>query len=105
MCNRKEDVSRKALLLLYLLIEAFDDPTEDPEYYYIDDLTEEDANSRLETRIEKMNLFLDTYGMNTLDPGSPFDLLILYAMKSQEDGFVSQRMAEVLEELFAHHET
>ncbi len=97
MRNRKEDVSRKAMILLYLITEAFDEEAEDGEDYYPDDLDEEDADTRLEIRFEKMNLFLDTYGMNLLDPGNAFDLLVLYSMKAQESG---ERMAEVLDALF-----
>ena len=97
MRNRKEDVSRKVMILLYLITEAFDEETEDEEENYPDDLEDEDADTRLEIRFEKMNLFLNTYGMNLLDPGNAFDLLVLYSMKAQESG---ERMAEVLDALF-----
>lgn len=98
MRNRKTDVSRKVMILLYLVTEAFDEETADEEWdYYLDDLDEEDADTRLEIRIEKMNLFLNLYGMNLLDPGNVFDLLVLYSMKSIESG---ERMAEVLDALF-----
>lgn len=98
MRNRKTDVSRKVMILLYLVTEAFDEETADEEWdYYLDDLDEEDADTRLEIRIEKMNLFLNLYGMNLLDPGNVFDLLVLYSMKAIESG---ERMAEVLDALF-----
>lgn len=103
MRNRKEDVSRKVLILLYLITEAFDEMEEEAgeEDYYLDDFEEdEDSDTRLEIRFEKMNLFLDSYGMNLLDPGNPFDFLVLYAMKTQEGDFVSDRMEAVLSVLF-----
>lgn len=104
MRNRREDVSRKALLLLYLITETFDSPDEealeDDFYYWEDTEEEEDGDTRLEMRFEKMNLFLDQYGMNRLDYGNPFDLLVLYAMKTEEDDYAGERMQEVLGLLF-----
>ena len=47
-----------------------------------------------------MNLFLDSYGMNVLDPGNPFYFLVLYAMRTQEGDFASDRMSEGLGLLF-----
>lgn len=99
MQNRKEDISRKAMILLYLATEEFDQ-CEDEELYYFED-AEEDADTVLETRLEKMNLFLDSYGMNGLDPGNPFDFLVLYAMRTQEGDFASDRMSEALAVLFS----
>ena len=82
MQNRKEDVSRKVLLLLYLVTEAFDEVEEEEEAcYFADWEEEEDEDARLEARIQRMDLFLDRYGMNRLDPGNPFDFMVLYAMK------------------------
>lgn len=96
MRNRKEDVSRKVMILLYLITEAMDEAAEDEDDYYFEDL-EEDPDTLLEMRIEKMNLFLDIYGMNLLDPGNPFDYLAIYAMRTED---VGTRMAEVLDVLF-----
>lgn len=95
MKNRKEDVSRKVMILLYLVTEAFDDE-EDSLY----DMEKEDADTVLEIRLEKMNLFLDRYGMNLLDAANQFDLLVLYAMRTQGGESVSDRMGAVLDALF-----
>ena len=93
MKNRKEDVSRKVMILLYLIIESYNE--EDWE----EDLEEEpeDGDTRLEIRLEKLNLFLDAYGMSLLDPGNAFDLLVLYAMRAEEMG---EQMELVLDELY-----
>lgn len=96
MRNRKEDVSRKVMILLYLITEAVDEAAEDEDDYYFEDL-EEDPDILLETRIEKMNLFLNTCGMNLLDPGNAFDYLALYAMRTED---VGSQMAQVLDVLF-----
>lgn len=98
MKNRREDVSRKVLLLLYLVTEEFDEPEEE-DWYLEED--EDDPDTVLEMRFERVNLFLESCGMNRLDPGSPFDFLVLYAMKTDGGDFVSDRMREVLDELFA----
>lgn len=109
MKNRKEDVSRKVMILLYLITEEFDfcqmddQDADDQEDYYMDE-EEEDADTMLERRIKQMNLFLNAYGMNTLDPGNLFDYLVLYAMKAQDGEIVSERMEQVLQLLFEEEE-
>lgn len=105
MRTRREDVNRKTLLLLYLVTEAFDaDPGDTKDICYEEDL-EEDADTLLEIRLEKMNLFLEEYGMNRLDPGNVFDFLILYAMRAEEDEDARTRMENVLEVLFEDRDT
>lgn len=96
MRNRKEDVSRKVMILLYLVTEAFDEEDEETGFYEM----QEDADTLLEMRLTRMNLFLDRYGMNPLDGGNPFDFLVLYAMRTQGGEYVSDRMAAVLNSLF-----
>lgn len=98
MRNRSEDVSRKALLLLYLVTESFDSRPEETEYYYED--LEEDADTMLEIRWKKMDLFLNIYGMNPLDPGNPFDLLVIYSMRARGEDDVQARMDRMLEQVF-----
>ncbi|MCI8536881.1 MAG: hypothetical protein HFG68_15185 [Hungatella sp.] len=107
MKNREIDVSRKVLLLLFLLTEEFEvsDPIETEENFsYLDELDDEDETIRMEVRLHQINLFLDSYGMNLLDPGSPFDCLILYALKASytngEDSSMSSRLAQALSVLF-----
>lgn len=101
MRNRKEDVGRKTMLLLYLVTEAFDEADEEEgDYYVLEDL-EEDADTMLDIRRTRMDLFLDKFGMNRLDAGNPFDFLILYAFHAQGDEYLQGRMEQILELLFA----
>lgn len=106
MRGRKEDVNRKTLLLLYLATEAFDieDSYEEEDWdemgFDLYEDVEDDPDLLLEKRIRQMNLFLDEYGMNQLDPGQPFDLLMIYAMHTEEDEEARLRMEEVLALLF-----
>lgn len=114
MRNRTIDVSRKVMILLYLITESFDDNISDilDEYaeeqeeldFYLED-EEEDLDTIWECRIQKMNLFLEMYGMSQLDLGSPFDLIVVYALKvspwdDDNFAFASNRMEEVLGILF-----
>lgn len=109
MKARKIDVSRKALLLLFLITEDFlfsddlqysDQSEEDAAWF----LPQEDESPRdqLEIVLSKINLFLVTYGMNQLDPGSPFDCLVLYALAATYEGeFLSDKFSCALRALFA----
>lgn len=113
MKNRKIDVSRKALLLLFLITEDFlqsedlqysDKASDEDAAWYIMD-EEEPPRDELEIVISKMNLFLETYGMNQLDPGNPFDCLFLYALAAEYgEDFLSDRFGNALKELFAPFE-
>ena len=88
------------MLLLYLATQAFDTEEEDEkEVYFFEDL-EEDADTMLEIRWKKMDLFLDTYGMNRLDPGNPFDFLLLYALRARSDEDAWDKMGQMMERLF-----
>ena len=117
MKTKEMDISRKVLLLLFLLTEEFEvsdlinreqeddifsDLDEGDEY--LSDLGEmEDANDRMERRIVQLNLFLEAYGMNQLDPGSAFDCFVLYALKASYDGDednMGERFKSVLKLLF-----
>jgi len=94
MRARKQDVDRKTMILLYLITEEFDWEGEE-------DLWEdEDADTRMETRLLRMDLFLERCGMNRLDPGSPFDCLVIYAMRTMEDQSAGEKFEQALQKLF-----
>ena len=60
------------------------------------------TRDQLEIALKKVNLFLETYGMNQLDPGNPFDCLILYAMAAEYGTeFLSDKFSAALEVLFS----
>ena len=96
ICNRKEDVSRKILILLYVITESFYEEEED---FWLEE--GEDPDTILEERFLRMNLLLDGCGMNLLDPCNPFDYVVLYAMKAEnEDEIASEKMEQVIGLLF-----
>lgn len=99
MKNRDIDVNRKTMILLYLLTENFDvDVVNDEEYFYCDEGYT--PNELFEIRYSQMELFLKRYGMNMLDYGNPFDLIVLYAMHPEfsetENDFAAERIDKVL---------
>lgn len=77
-------MSRKVLLLLFLLTEEFEaeemetsDMGSGMDDLYFERIESEDGGERMEARLHLMNLFLDRFGMNRLDPGNAFDCLVL----------------------------
>lgn len=112
MKNRKCDVSRKALLLLFLITEDFlfsedlqySDRSEEEAAWFLPE-EEESLRDQLEIVFSKVNLFLETYGMNLLDPGNPFDCLVIYALAAEyESEFISDKFSEALKVLFSRVE-
>ena len=96
--NRKTDVSRKILLLLYIVTEGISDAIE-----AIDPMSglEDNYYERLEEHVWKIDLMLSECGMSQLDPRNPFDWLIIYSLKTgSEDKYMSERLSEVLKVLF-----
>lgn len=103
MKNRQSDVNRKTMILLYMITEEFDkEIVDEEEYFYCDE--DREADDLFEIRRDQMDLFLNKYGMNTLDYGNPFDLIVLYSLhpslSKTEDDFVSERMEQVMEILY-----
>ncbi len=96
MRARKQDVDRKTMVLLYLITEEFDWEGEED----IDLWEDEDADTRMETRLLRMDLFLERCGMNRLDPASPFDCLVIYAMRTMEGESAGEKFEQALHRLF-----
>lgn len=95
MKNRKQDVTRKTLLLLYLVTGGiYGDSYEELDEEYVTD------EEFLEYHCRAMNRMLSECGMARIDPRNAFDFLVLYSVRPQEDTFMSDRMAEIVEELY-----
>ena len=92
---RKEDVPRKLLLILYIVTEnELDDDYRETDEEYIT------MEERLEDHWYSLNAILSDSGMPLLDPRSPFDWLVLYALAADEDESMSERMEQVIDSLF-----
>lgn len=95
MKNRKEDVSRKALLLLYLVTGGiWDQDYDELDEAYIQ------PKEFLEVHCKRMNQMLRNCGMCRIDPRNVFDYLVLYCLRPEDEFFMSDRMAALAAELF-----
>ena len=95
MKSRGEDVSRKTLLLMYLVTGG----VWDEDY---DELDESYITPRefLETHCRRMNEMLRNCGMGTIDPRNVFDYLVLFCLRPEDKLFMSDRMAALAAEIF-----
>lgn len=96
MKNRNEDVTRKALLLLYIVTGGVWTET-------YDELDEAYVTSEemLIEHCKRINKMLEDCGMRYMDTRNPFDYLVLFCLKSKRSEFMSERMEQMVEELFA----
>lgn len=95
MKSRSEDVTRKTLLLMYLVTGGI----WDGEY---DELDESYISPRefLETHCLRMNAMLKDCGMGSIDPRNVFDYLVLFCLRPEDETFMSDRMAALADEIF-----
>lgn len=95
--QRRADVPRKLLLLLYVVTEN----VVDGEYSEMDE-DYVSAQDRLEDHWWTLNAILTDCGMPPLDLRNGFDWLVLYAITAEAEGEpMSQRMEQVIDELFS----
>lgn len=95
MKSRSEDVSRKTLLLMYLVTggvweqkyDELDEPYIQPKEF-------------LEAHCRRMNQMLTECGMCQIDPRNVFDYLVLYCLRPEDELFMSDRMAALASEIF-----
>lgn len=95
MKSRSEDVSRKTLLLMYLVTggvweqeyDELDEPYIQPKEF-------------LEAHCRRMNHMLAECGMCQIDPRNVFDYLVLYCLRPEDELFMSDRMAALASEIF-----
>ena len=107
MKNRKADVSRKILILLFLATDGGEPEEESWEECdaYEEEIEEEDeAELDFRSSYMRMNQMLAGCGYRMLDPRNPFDWIALYCMRVQEDresmDGLNERLAHVLDVLF-----
>lgn len=96
MKSRSEDVSRKTLLLLYLVTGGnWDQNYDELDESYIE------PEEFLRTHCKRMNQMLVACGMRRIDPRYVFDYMLLYCLRPEEELFMSERMSALAAELFA----
>lgn len=97
---RKQEVNRKTLLLLYIVTGG----VWDKEYTEFDEsyVGNEEV---IENHCNRMNQMLRECGMSPIDPRNMFDYLILYCLRPEDKIFMSERLEEVIEELYREVKT
>lgn len=94
--QRKEDVPRKLLLLLYIITEnVVDGEYSERDEDYVS------PKERLEDHWYCLNAILSDCGMPLMDPRNATDWLVLYAISAGDDQPMSERMEQVIEALYA----
>ena len=95
MKSRSEEVSRKTLLLLYLVTGGnWGDDYDELDEIYIQ------PKEFLETHCRRMNKMLQECGMRRIDPRNVFDYLLLYCLRPEDDLFMSDRMIQLISEIY-----
>lgn len=95
--NHKEDVPRKLLLLLYVVTE---NEMSDPDFYRELDEDYTPLEERVEYHWWTLNAILEDCGMALLDPRNATDWLILYAISSDAEESMSERLEQVISYVF-----
>lgn len=93
--NRKEDVPRKLLLLLYVITENLLDEDYTAQYKEYDS-----RQAKMEDHWWTLNAILTDCGMPQMDPRNATDWLVLYAITATDEP-MSERMEQVISKLFS----
>lgn len=93
--NRKEDVPRKLLLLLYVITENLMDDDYTSQYNEYASI-----EAKMDDHWWTLNAILTDCGMPLMDPRNATDWLVLYAITATDEP-MSERMEQVIAELFA----
>lgn len=96
MSNRSEDVTRKTLILLYLITEGI---ASDVNYDFVfdDDLTPQE---RFGEHYDRICIMLTDCAMAQPDPRNVFDWAALYALKMNNSDQISSEMQELINRIF-----
>ena len=94
MINRKTDITRKVLILLFLA-------TDGGESDYGDWNDEEQSTEEIfEDRYERMKEMLIDCGFSPLDPRSSFDWMIMYCMCADDSYIIDEQMQGFIKAMF-----
>lgn len=99
--NRRADISRKTLILLFLATYDEGEIADEDEYF---ENEEEKEKSRDEIFMEfymSMNTMLSSCGFSTLDPRNPFDWMIIFCMGADDFWATDSTLSEFLQTLFS----
>lgn len=105
MKNRKMDVTRKVLILLFLATDGAEESQEEwsDDEWDEDDLID-DADAMFRSSQMRINQMLADCGYRMLDPRNAFDWLVLYCLRIEDDATsmdgLNERLSHVLEALF-----
>ncbi len=95
MLHRSTDVSRKALILLFLATDGAPS-SGDPDGDWLEDDEDED----FEGRYTRLNAMLSDCGFAPLDSRSPFDWMVIYCMCIEEAMFIDAEIEAFLNAVF-----
>lgn len=96
--NRKSNITRKTLILLFLATYDADDGR---EYDYDDEETEMTRDEIFREFYMSINTMLMSCGFNPLDPRNPFDWMIIFCMGAEDFWEVDNTLSEFLHTLFS----
>lgn len=95
MESRKQDISRKTLILLFLATDGTDsDYSEDYDEY--DDFEAESPDEEFLNVYTRLNMMLSACAFPQLDPRNPFDWMILFCISSGDLWESDARLQEIL---------
>lgn len=109
MKNRRSDITRKVLILLFLATYDSDnyivmDEENEDEYLYPEYGYEKSRDVIFKEFYFNMNTMLESCGFKTLDPRSPFDWIVIYCMCAEDIYDVDGTLSKFLQTLFKTEE-
>lgn len=100
MESRKQDISRKALILLFLATDGTDSDYSDDYEDFEGDEDFESPDDQFLSIYTRLNMMLASCGFPQLDPRNPFDWMILFAISSGDLWESDARLQELLSRLY-----